>query len=56
MLGFDKDGQFVPQHMRGPDVTLFRGKSGGVLLSFLFSFSKGTQVTLNKWMILYGLY
>merc|ERR1719445_3001791 len=23
--GFDKDGQFVPQHLRGPDVTLFRG-------------------------------
>ena len=24
--GFDKDGHFVPQHMRGPDVTLSRGK------------------------------
>ena len=24
--GFDKDGQFVPQHLRGPDVTLFRGQ------------------------------
>ena len=29
-VGFDKDGQFVPQHMRGPDVTLFRGKSSVV--------------------------
>ena len=25
--GFDKDGHFVPQHLRGPDVTLSRGKS-----------------------------
>ena len=24
--GFDKNGQFVQQHLRGPDVTLFRGK------------------------------
>ena len=24
--GFDKDGHFVPQHMRGPDVALSRGK------------------------------
>ena len=26
--GFDDDGQFVQQHLRGPDVTLFRGKAG----------------------------
>ena len=25
--GFDRAGQFVPQHLRGPDVTLFRGQS-----------------------------
>ena len=46
-VGFDKDGQFVQQHMRGPDVTLFRGryyKWSVLLLSFLFLFSKGTQV------------
>ena len=24
--GFDEEGQFVPQHLRAPDVALFRGK------------------------------
>ena len=37
-LGFDKEGQFVPLHMRGPDVTLFRGKC--------------SLVSVNKGMIL----
>ena len=34
--GFDKDGHFVPQHMRGPDVALSRGKCSVVYCSVVY--------------------
>ena len=37
--GFDEDGQFIPLHKRGSDVTMFRGKMMTLHIS-TFAFKK----------------